>query len=303
MVVEGYLEGFLGFWKKEGIEIETMRLDMDTVRNEKEEWKLEQAELAKQMIDKWQPDLIFATDDTAQEYVIESYYLNSDIPVVFTGVNREPEVYNYDKAKNVAGVLEREFVDESLELLQQLFPYVKKLVVFAEPTKQWDGVMERISERSKTFGMEVIAIEKQEFYEDFQNKVLYYQDKTDAFVFTPLSRFVDRRGNNVGNKIFGKWIAENSNLPDLGLWVTVITTGQTCGVMISNQGMGADAAELGYEILIKGKRPSSFKFKPTDKKVPMINLARLKKLDIEKEDISSTILINSMVIEEYPWDE
>jgi len=71
----------------------------------------------------------------------------------------------------------------------------------------------------------------------------------------------------------------------------------------SPYGQGKDAGKIVYEILINGKDPSSFEFKPTLIGDQSINLARAKTLGLERDEIPSTILINSKVIETFPWEK
>lgn len=65
---------------------------------------------AKDFIDAHPPDVVIASDDNAQQYLVAPYLLGTDTPVVFCGVNAAPEVYGYPAA-NVTGMLEVEPVE------------------------------------------------------------------------------------------------------------------------------------------------------------------------------------------------
>ncbi|QWR76964.1 ABC transporter substrate-binding protein [Candidatus Magnetomonas plexicatena] len=91
---------------------------LDTKRHPWREFKESAGKIARNMIDKWQPDVIIAVDDDAQEYVAKYYNNKPKVSVVFSGVNNEIEDYQFDKAQNVTGILERlplEAVKEALE--------------------------------------------------------------------------------------------------------------------------------------------------------------------------------------------
>ncbi|MBF0338681.1 MAG: hypothetical protein HQL05_12730 [Nitrospirae bacterium] len=80
---------------------------LDTKRHPWPAYKANAGLIARKMIDKWQPDVIIASDDDAQAYVTKHYINDPKIKIVFTGVNNDLKTYGFDKANNVTGVLER----------------------------------------------------------------------------------------------------------------------------------------------------------------------------------------------------
>lgn len=94
---------------------------MDTKNNTSEEFKQRAGLLAKAVIDEFQPDLVIATDDNAQKYLIAPYYRNSDLPVVFAGVNWDASIYGYP-AENITGMIEVSAVPEMLGLIRRITP-------------------------------------------------------------------------------------------------------------------------------------------------------------------------------------
>ena len=115
----------------EGLDVEFNLFEMDTKRLGADEWDA-MGQQAREMVDEWQPDLVYTNDDNAQEYVVTSY-LNSETPFVFSGVNAAPETYGFVKSENVTGVLEQEHFVETVQLLKEVVPDVKKIaLVFDE---------------------------------------------------------------------------------------------------------------------------------------------------------------------------
>ena len=94
---------------------------MDTKNNTSEEFKQRAGLLAKAVIDEFQPDIVIATDDNAQKYLIAPYYRNSDLPIVFAGVNWDASVYGYP-ADNITGMIEVSAVPEMLGLIRRITP-------------------------------------------------------------------------------------------------------------------------------------------------------------------------------------
>jgi hypothetical protein len=98
-----------------GLNIEHKVFYMDTKRKSAEAEKQEAGRQARELIDTWTPDLVFTTDDNAQEYVAR-YYVNTSIPFVFSAVNAEPEDYGMRGSTNNCGILEREHSVETINL-------------------------------------------------------------------------------------------------------------------------------------------------------------------------------------------
>lgn len=87
------------------------------LRNQQEQ--IEQAALeAKQLIDSWQPDVVVACDDNAAKFLIQPYYLDSSMPIVFCGVNYDASVYNLP-SENTTGMVEVEHIPETITLLSK----------------------------------------------------------------------------------------------------------------------------------------------------------------------------------------
>lgn len=83
---------------------------MDAKRNTSEAHAKKAALQAKALIETLKPNIIIAADDIASKYLIVPYYKNSDIPVVFCGVNWTVEQYGYP-FNNATGMIEVAAVD------------------------------------------------------------------------------------------------------------------------------------------------------------------------------------------------
>ena len=85
---------------------------MDTKRNI--EGGPQKAKEAYAMYLDFRPDGVIAADDNAQSMFVVPYLKNKvKTPVVFCGVNHEPDTYGYP-ASNITGVLERDHIGESI---------------------------------------------------------------------------------------------------------------------------------------------------------------------------------------------
>lgn len=78
---------------------------MDTNRNKTPEYASEIALKAKQYIDQSKPDVVIACDDNASKYLVQPYFKDAKLPIVFCGINWTVEPYGYPYS-NVTGMIE-----------------------------------------------------------------------------------------------------------------------------------------------------------------------------------------------------
>lgn len=108
-----------------GKECEVTFFSLDMKNNPQDGAK--KGEAAFRLFQELRPDGVIAADDYAQSAFVVPFLRNRvATPVVFCGVNEEPEVYGYPAA-NVTGVLERFHSRETIDLLKQLVPSVKSI--------------------------------------------------------------------------------------------------------------------------------------------------------------------------------
>ncbi len=115
----GIIAGARSILEPEAIEIKVFSMDS---KRQTDIAAIKQKALdARNMINSWQPDLIIASDDNASKYLIEPYYKNASLPIVFCGVNWDAASYGYPY-KNATGM-------EEVSLIK---PLPKHLVQYAK---------------------------------------------------------------------------------------------------------------------------------------------------------------------------
>jgi ABC-type uncharacterized transport system substrate-binding protein len=293
------LEGFKDALK--GLDVEYRVFQMDTKRNSSDEWKEKVAKEARELIESWKPDLVYTTDDYAQEYVAK-YYVNQDIPFVFAGVNRNPEDYGFTASKNITGVLEHEHFVETVKFLQSLVPAVKRIAVVFDEDPTWTGVMKRMKEKAAVHLPDVkfVSWDVIHSFDEYRHKMAEYSTKADAVALLGIHAFKDARGSNVPWQEVLKWTAANSRLPDFSFWKDRIPYGTLCAVYVSGYEQGRAAGVIARSILAEGKSPSGHPMLPTVKGEPILSLARAKKLGIK---MNAEILLTVKVVEKFSWEE
>ncbi len=115
----GVVAGARSILKPSGVEFKVF--SMDTKRHQDEAFIKDSALKARAVIEQFNPDVIIACDDNASKYLIEPFYKNHSIPVVFCGINWDASVYGYPY-KNATGMIE---ISMMAELVKELKRYAK----------------------------------------------------------------------------------------------------------------------------------------------------------------------------------
>jgi ABC-type uncharacterized transport system substrate-binding protein len=293
---EGQLEGF-----KAGlgdVKAEYKVFELDTKRHSDARQLEERGKAARALVDQWKPHLIYTTDDDAQDLVTR-HYLDTPIVQIFSGVNKAPAHYGFDKAANVTGVLEQEHFAESLRLLKRVVPTVRRLVVVLDDAQMWNPVVERMKAAKLPPDVRIVAWDTIRTFDEYKQRVAAYPAMADAIALIGIFNFKDGAGKNVPYQDVQRWTAENSSLPDLGFWVDRVHHGTLVAITVSEYEQGLAAGRLARKVLVEGKSPRDLPMLPTTKGVPVISLARAKKLGIK---VHSDLLLSAQIITRYEWD-
>jgi ABC-type uncharacterized transport system substrate-binding protein len=295
---DGQLAGF-----KEGMgaaRAEYRVFQMDTKQNSTPEAKQRKGREARALIDAWKPDLVYTSDDDVQEHVA-AHYVNKPLPFVFSGVNKDPGTYGFSGSRNVTGVLEHEHFVESVRLLQAVAPGVRRIAAVFDDAPMWAPVIERMRTRARELpGIEIVAWDSIRTWDEYRAKTKEYPARADAVALIGIFNFKDAAGRNVPYQEVLRWTAENSTLPDIGFWVDRVHHGTLAAVTVSEREQGLAAGRMARSILVDGRSPSSIAMAPTSKGVPVISLARARKLGLR---LNSTTLLSAEVIEKFEWDK
>jgi ABC-type uncharacterized transport system substrate-binding protein len=294
---DGQFNGFQA--ALQGLDIDYKVFQMDTKRHSDPAWKENAGRQARKLIDTWKPDLVYTSDDYAQESVAK-YYLNKDLPFVFSGVNADPSHYGFLGSKNITGVLEEEHFVESVQLLKKLVPTVKKIAVLYDDDPTWPAVLARMKKNlAQLPDIQIVIYDLIHTFKQFQEKLAALPQEADAVCLLGIFTFKDEHGRNVSYKEVLRWFLKHSLLPDFSFWQDRVHYGTLCSVNVSEYEQGLAAGRLARGILLEGRSPSSYPMEPTVKGVPMINLPRARQLGI---NIKTSILLTATVVNEIKTD-
>jgi ABC-type uncharacterized transport system substrate-binding protein len=294
---DGQLKGFSEALDMPGADIRVFQ--MDVKRHASDEAKAERGRLARAFVDDFRPDLLYASDDDAQQHVTR-HYLGTRLPLVFSGVNRDPLAHGFEGAPNVTGVLEREHAAETLRLLRELVPGMRRVTVLSDHGAYWDAVIQRVyAGAAAVGGLAPVQVQRVGTMAAYQQAVQASVGQADALLHLGILTLTDAAGSPVPYQAVQRWVAEHGTLPDASFWIDRIHHGTLASVTVSELEQGRAAGRLARAILVDGAAPSSLPMKPTAKGHPAINLKRARALGIA---VQSTQLLQSEIVRHYDWE-
>lgn len=228
---------------------------MDTKRHPWKEFKQKMGLSARQSIDRWNPDVIIAVDDDAQEFVTRHYVNHPGIKIVFAGVNGGVEPYGFAGAGNVTGIFERKDL-----------PALKEALLALRWQRQAAGPLRVVHIGDTSSSVEHDDHYMREFdwrplvnlpsrklgtFDDWKAAVLEVQGKTD-FILTTNYRKISRSAANttlVPPEEVVAWTVANSHVPVVGTNGFFVEDGGELAIGTSPFEQGEVAARMAVKLL------------------------------------------------------
>jgi putative ABC transport system substrate-binding protein len=304
-IQRGIVDGLAQMGYIEGQNYELRTFNMDTKVNYTTEAEIEQrAKIALDLIDNFQPDIVFVNDDNALRYVAVAYTENNpdaNLPFVFSGANGDPSIYDPIESLEVpggpiTGALERLPYYDGISLGKAIVPNATKIVIFADFSPSSDLVastfQERYLDRVKDSPLEVIDYIQIETFEEWKLKVSEYQEIADIIGIVNYYQLKDVNGRVVPSAVVANWTIHNSDLPEIGFIANDVKDGILAAAGISYYMTGVYVGGIGAEI-IKGRDPATIPIIDPEVVDIGFNLERADMLGIE---IPATELAKATVV-------
>ena len=185
LIIDSYHQGYawsdatvagaMSVLNSSGAEVRIVR--MDTKRKKTDEDKLAAAEMVRNTIESWKPDVVIASDDNASKFVIKPYYKDASVPFVFCGVNWDASGYGFPY-RNVTGMVEVAAVDELFAFLERLTDGRRVGYAVADvftAHKEQENI-------EKTFGMKFAELRYATTMDQWQSQFRELQGKVDILL-------------------------------------------------------------------------------------------------------------------------
>lgn len=249
------------------------------------------------LIRHFHPDILFLGDDNAANY-IGNQFLDTDIPIVFWGVNNTPLKYGLVESMtrpghNVTGVYQAMYFRENLQLLKNLVPQAKTFAILSDDSETGRSNAKALEylARKGELPLRLTETFATENFEAWKQKVLELQKKVDAFYIAQYASFKDKAGNYVAPEVAVRWYLTHSNIPEAMPESQFVVQGILCTADDSGYNQGFEAAVIGHDILARGASPATFPPRAPRRGQLIVNRQRAGMLGIT--------LTKSMGIEQY----
>ena len=169
-----------------GRNIDFKLIEMDSKRNPEPADIKVAALKVKTIIDGYKPDVLIACDDNAAKYLIEPFYKNSDLPIVFCGINWNASIYGFP-FRNMTGIVE-------VALVSEIIRHLKK---HSKGNRIGFLGGDRLSERKnrqyyqKRFNIDFAKTYFASSFEQWQHAFAKLQDEVDMLIITTHAGITD----------------------------------------------------------------------------------------------------------------
>ena len=219
--------------------VELKVLHMDTKRNSSEEFKIQAGLKVHEEIESWKPDLVICSDDNAAKYLIVPYYMESDIPFIFCGINHDAAEYGFPTS-NVSGILE---IHNAIELVAHLEKYTDgdRIAYLSGNNLSGRKIGYSVQKQLGAALMQVYV----DSYSEWKDAYLKLQDSTDILLLETAQYFPDWDGNMRALEWF---VMENTRIPT-GAWDNTLSTVALMTIERTGEEQGEWAGKTALRIL------------------------------------------------------
>jgi ABC-type uncharacterized transport system substrate-binding protein len=221
----------------------------------------ERGALALGLIEEFQPDIVFLTDDPALKEVGIEYTLRHPerrLPFIFAGVNLDPTVYepikNLERPEApITGALERLPYEDAFALGKRIVPNASRIVLLGEASDSSRFVQSRFAEEYLDQVVDP-PLQVMDFlliptFSEWKQRVAQYQASVDILGVLNYHQLLDDDGSIVPGPAVAEWTIQNSRLPELALVPSLAEDGLLLGLGNSGMRTGIYVGVLGGEVL------------------------------------------------------
>ncbi len=226
------------------------------------------------------PDVVIAADDPAQKYFVVKYLSNKvKTPVVFLGVNGNPEDYGYP-SRNVTGVLERINIRADLGLIHTLVPEAKTFGIIMDSGLSSQAFLHRWKVEDFNFGeIKLKTLYIAESFEEWKMYINKLEKDVDVIYILSYYTLKDRYGKYVKPEDVVKWYVKNCDKPEVTANLFSVKLGLLCSYGETGWQYGMVAGKMVVDIL-NGKPVKSIPVVESIRGLRAINRKRAKMLGI-----------------------
>lgn len=241
----------------------------------------------------FQPDVVIAADDTAQEAFVLPYLLHKvKTPVVFCGVNDSAEQYGYPNDQ-VTGVIEKKHYREGIHFARLIDPRIKTIAVVYRENPPNTTNLAQIKREEQEYGVSVVDRVAVASSDQLIAALGRLRKKADALLVLNLGGITGADGKEMEVNKAMALAAKSWPKISIAASFNEVEAGILCGVIKVNQEQGMLAARMVLEILA-GKSPAEIPVTQNKNGQRVINAATAKRLGVK---IKPMVLIGTKLVQ------
>jgi ABC-type uncharacterized transport system substrate-binding protein len=250
---------------------------MDTKKNFK--GGVRKAKEAYELYKRFRPDGVIAADDNAQSMFVLPYLKDKvKTPVMFCAVNAEPEKYDYP-ASNVSGILERNFIGESIAFAKQLVPSISTVGFLAKDSPSGRAIRKQVENESDTYLAKYVGFKLVKTIKETLAVLEDYKKTCDSLFVDATNGILDADGRSLDNQQVTRIVAKSYKKPLIGANNFHVRYGVLCAVVKSGNAQGRISAEMLVKA-IKGTPVKQIPITVNKYGNRMLNVTAMKELGI-----------------------
>ena len=292
----------------EGVDAVYEEFFMDTKRHPGAEWLEEKARECMERIRAFRPDIVFTGDDNATR-TVGRRLVGSGIPVVFYGLNADPEAYGLVEpgrrsrpGGNVTGVLERHFFTDAARLLQTVCKAngitVEKLHLITDDTYTSRKLFEYLRGIRWDVGMEVVFHPQIGTFARYRDELRRINRPNNAVFLYNLMGIRMEDGSRLRDREILKWTRDTLRIPTVAFHEEYIREGALLGIPVSGYSQAFQAGLKGRMVLA-GIPPGEIPIDAPDRGKVIVNGTTLRRLGLK---VPLSILLGADVYQYDPGD-
>lgn len=262
---------------------------MDSKRlNNTPELLEEQAQIALRQIEEFKPDILITLDDNAFR-TVALRLIDTDIQIVFSGMNNIPERYNKtaqwleDWSKpghNITGVYEKIHFTTAVKVQKNIQPDLNKVLIISDNSPTGKALIRQVKAEIE---QEPLSVDFEFFItdslEDYQERIRRANFEEVDTLYPIALRLIDAQGQTHTGAEILSWTGSNSLKPSMPLNFAFAKNGLFGGAGVDFEAMGFQAGKIAVEIL-NGKSAANIPVVEASRYALVFNLERAKKLGI-----------------------
>lgn len=259
--------------------VELQRFYMDTKRENSLEYLAAIAEQALAEILREPPDVLIATDDNAIRRVAVPL-LDSGIPIVFSGLNGDPEDLGIVDSASITGVLERVHIEETLAWIQRVLPDAQRVLGVFDASVTTRSYLPSIEEAiaASPYAQQT-TLHFTNSYEEWQSVVRMASRDYDVILMATYHTLQNAYREAVHEDEVIAWTIRESEIPVVPLWDFGVQQGALGGSVISGETQGYEAGRLAAQIL-NGVSPAELPIITPSRGLLALNVEALNRWDV-----------------------